>query len=154
MIGSAETISTHYLYRYICHKNTAKQRFFFIWEKLRTRQYHRVFAAYLAGEKQWRHVYALFLFPLLSAIRTDKRLISRKFAKQTCSLGYFNRPSQRILGYKIQPRLPYEKHPYLEAPPSKLLIFVVVVVIFSLVNFNFGVKRWMIRRTDLAFLAV
>ena len=29
-------------------------------------------------------------------------------------------PSQRILGYKIQPRLPYEKHPYLEAPPSKL----------------------------------
>ena len=26
MIGSAETISTHYLYRYICHKNTAKQR--------------------------------------------------------------------------------------------------------------------------------
>ena len=26
MIGSAETISTHSLYRYICHKNTAKQR--------------------------------------------------------------------------------------------------------------------------------
>ena len=67
MIGSAETISTHYLYRYICHKKTAKQSFFFIWEKLRARQYHRLFGAYLAGEKQWRSVYALLLFSLALA---------------------------------------------------------------------------------------
>ena len=44
-----------------------------------------------------------------------------------CSLGYFNRFTEYFRLQNTWPRLPYEKRPYLVAPPSKLFIFVVVV---------------------------
>ena len=72
----------HYLYRYMCHKKTAKQSFFFIWEKLRTRQYHRVFAAYLAGEKQWRRLYAFSTLSLALAF-------VNAFSNQNWQTSYF-----------------------------------------------------------------
>ena len=103
MIGSAETISTHYLCRYICHKRTAKQSFFFIWEKLRARQYHRLFGAYLADEKQWRSVYALLLFSLalafVNAFSTEEhvkrffRPEHRALLPETTSLEFQDEPA-------------------------------------------------------------